>query len=347
VLKTTDRINHPTQGCDTEPLLELRDLRTQFITPQSVVSAVDGVSLSIRPGQTMALVGESGSGKSVTALSILRLFNRGDKVKISGQALWRNRQGEVIDLLALQENELRTFRGREIGFVFQDPGASLNPVFTIGAQIRETLEIHQSNEDSSLLAIQLLRDVGIADPDRRINAFPHQLSGGMRQRVMLAMTLACQPRFLIADEPTTALDVTIQAQMMRLLSEIQEKHNMAMLFITHDLALVSQIADRVAVMYAGQVVETGSVHELTNRPKHPYTKALLDCRPIRLYKDDGPDERILIPIKGRPPRSGDVSMGCRFAPRCNAQKDICMQNPISLEIFSGAESVRCLRWRDL
>ncbi len=347
MLKTTELEKNPMHSSDTEPLLELRDLRTQFVTPRSVVSAVDGVSLSIHPGQTMALVGESGSGKSVTALSILRLFNRGDTVKISGQALWKNRQGQVIDLLALPENELRTFRGREIGFVFQDPGASLNPVFTIGAQIRETLRIHQINEDAAVLAIQLLRDVGIADPERRINAYPHQLSGGMRQRVMLAMTLACKPRFLIADEPTTALDVTIQAQMMRLLSEIQAKHNMAMLFITHDLALVSQIADHVAVMYAGQVVETGAVHELTLHPKHPYTRALLDCRPIRRYKDQGPDERILIPIKGSPPRSGDISSGCRFSPRCHAQKDVCLQSPVPLEIFSSAQSVRCARWREL
>jgi len=329
-------------------LLEIQNLRTQFATRRGLLPAVDGVSLAIEPGQTLAVVGESGSGKSVTALSILRLFNRGDRVKMSGRILWKQTDGEQIDLASIDEAGLRQVRGGEIAVIFQDPGASLNPVFTVGSQIREALRRHRPAEDEEATAVALLRDVGIADPQRRIHAYPHQLSGGMRQRVMIAIALACRPRLLIADEPTTALDVTIQAQIMRLLSELKSRHQMALLFITHDLGLVAEIADQVAVMYAGQVVEAGPVAQVLREPRHPYTRALLDCRPSRLYSDTGPDERRLHPIPGVPPRPGTITTGCRFATRCAHQQAICRAGTIELETAPDqARQVRCLRWSSI
>ena len=343
-LQELNAVNRPTQG---EALLELRELKTSFVVGGKENCVVTGVSFAIAAGQTVALVGESGSGKSVTALSILRLFNRGDQVKLSGQALWRNRVGQVRDLLSLRPADLQKIRGSEIGFVFQDPGASLNPVFTIGSQLRETLRLHQPEQDATQLAIQLLEDVGIADAQRRLKAYPHQLSGGMRQRVMLAITLACQPRLLIADEPTTALDVTIQAQMMSLLADLQSKYGMALLFITHDLGLVAQIADAVIVMYAGQIVEHGTVAQVIEQPQHPYTRALLACRPVRHYRDDGPDDRVMKPIEGRPPEVVGLLQGCRFAPRCQYQQEACRDHSIALQTIAEAQSVRCDRWREL
>jgi oligopeptide/dipeptide ABC transporter ATP-binding protein len=330
------------------PLLEIRDLRTRFATRRGLLPAVDGVSLSIDPGQTLAVVGESGSGKSVTALSILRLFNRGDTALLSGEILWRLADGGIVDLAGLDETGLRRVRGREIAVIFQDPGASLDPVFTVGGQIREALRRHQPAEDSDETAIALLRDVGIADPQRRIHAYPHQLSGGMRQRVMIAIALACRPRLLIADEPTTALDVTIQAQIMRLLAELKSRHRMSLLFITHDLGLVAEIADRVAVMYAGQVVESGPVDQVLRAPLHPYTRALLDCRPVRHYRDTGPDERKLHPIPGAPPRPGSITTGCRFAPRCAHRQAACSDGTIALESAADQDrQIRCLRWESI
>jgi oligopeptide/dipeptide ABC transporter ATP-binding protein len=330
------------------PILELRELRTCFDTPGGERPAVDGVSLSIHPGETLAVVGESGSGKSVTALSVLRLFNRGDRVRLTGQALWTRADGEPVDLLSLDSARLQAVRGREIAMIFQDPGASLDPLFTIGDQIREALRKHRPSDDSNERAAALLADVGIADPLQRIHAYPHQLSGGMRQRVMIALALACRPRLLIADEPTTALDVTIQSQIMRLLADLKARHGMALLFITHDLGLVSDIADRVAVMYAGQVVESGPVDTVLSAPLHPYTRALLECRPVRHYRDQAEDERILRPIPGAPPRPGSIREGCRFAPRCAYRADPCTTHAIELD--RGGEtsrSVRCRRWQEL
>jgi oligopeptide/dipeptide ABC transporter ATP-binding protein len=330
------------------PLLGLEKLRTEFATPRGMVRAVDGVDLSIDAGETLAIVGESGSGKSVTALSILRLFTRADRAQVSGRVVWRGRDGAALDLAALDERRLRDIRGSDIAVVFQDPSASLNPVFSIGAQIREAVRRHHPRVDANARAIDLLRDVGIADPERRVGSFPHQLSGGMRQRAMIAIALACAPRLLIADEPTTALDVTIQAQIMRLLAELKRRHGMALLFITHDLALVSEIADRVAVMYAGQVVETGPVDAVLRRPTHPYTRALLACRPMRRYREDAPDERILETIPGAPPRPGAIEKGCRFAPRCTAVIASCRSvDAVALEASGDGRSVRCLRWRDI
>ena len=355
VIAGTPYTTSPDRGADrtglpssTPSLLEIEALRTEFLTASGVLPAVDGVSLTLSSGETLAVVGESGSGKSVTALSILRLFNRGDRAHMHGAIRWRLADGSTIDLAQLAEPALRSIRGREIAVIFQDPGASLDPVFTVGAQIREALRRHRPGEDAERIAVELLRDVGIADPERRVAAYPHQLSGGMRQRVMIAIALACRPRLLIADEPTTALDVTIQAQIMRLLADLKRKYGMALLFITHDLGLVAEIADRVAVMYAGQVVESGPVDQLLKQALHPYTRALLECRPKRHYRDSGEDERVLLPIPGAPPRPGSIERGCRFAARCAYREARCTLDPVDLELAQApGVQVRCLRWREL
>ena len=316
------------------PLLRISDLKVAF--KGGAIQAVDGVDLSIAAGETLAVVGESGSGKSVTALSVLRLFGRDDGAVAAGRIDWR---GE--DLLAMPEAELRRRRGKDIAIIFQDPGASLNPVFTVGAQIAEVLHRHNGTAKREAMgqALDLLRDVGIADPERRIASYPHQLSGGMRQRVMIAIALACSPGLLIADEPTTALDVTIQAQILHLLKDLQARTGMALLFITHDLELVADIADRIAVMYAGQVVESGPAAEVLARPLHPYTRALLDCRPHR-----GADGTVhFAPIPGAPPR-GVFVRSCRFAPRCTLAEPACTQAPIAFEEAAPGRETRCRRW---
>ncbi len=319
------------------PLLEVRDLSVAF--RGGAIQAVDGVDLAICAGETLAVVGESGSGKSVTALAVLRLFGRDDGAAARGRILWH---GE--DLLPMPEAALRRYRGREIAIIFQDPGASLNPVFTIGEQIAEVLRRHEglSKNRAAVRALELLRDVGIADPERRIRSYPHQLSGGMRQRVMIAVALACSPQLLIADEPTTALDVTIQAQILRLLKSLQAHTGMALMFITHDLELVADIADRIAVMYAGQVVETGPAAQVLSRPRHPYTRALLECRPHR-----GPDGLVhFAPIPGSPPR-GVFPQGCRFAARCALVEPACSAGAVKLERVEAAHDSRCRRWSAL
>lgn len=319
------------------PLLEISDLTVAF--KGGAIPAVDGVDFSISAGETLAVVGESGSGKSVTALAVLRLFGREDGVVAGGKILWR---GE--DLLAMPEALLRQKRGREIAIIFQDPGASLNPVFTIGEQIAEVLRRHNGTpkRDALRQALDLLRDVGIADPEQRIGGYQHQLSGGMRQRVLIAIALACSPSLLIADEPTTALDVTIQAQILRLLKALQARTGMGLLFITHDLELVADIADRIAVMYAGQVVEAGPAALVLARPLHPYTRALLDCRPHR-----GADGIVqFVPIPGAPPR-GVFPHGCRFAARCTLAEEACAAAPIALETTDTARQSRCRRWAAL
>jgi oligopeptide/dipeptide ABC transporter ATP-binding protein len=318
-------------------LLQISGLSVAF--KSGAIQAVDGVDLSLAAGETLAVVGESGSGKSVTALAVLRLFGHDDGVVASGRILWR---GE--DLLPMPEALLRQRRGREIAIIFQDPGASLNPVFTIGNQISEVLRRHNGTpkQEAQRQALNLLRDVGIADPERRIASYPHQLSGGMRQRVMIAIALACSPRLLIADEPTTALDVTIQAQILGLLKALQVRTGMALMFITHDLELVADIAERIAVMYAGQIVETGPVAEVLARPLHPYTRALLQCRPHR-----GADGLVhFAAIPGAPPR-GVFPGGCRFAPRCALAEAACTTAPISLEFAAKARETRCRRWSGL
>ncbi|NLX07660.1 MAG: ABC transporter ATP-binding protein [Phycisphaerae bacterium] len=288
--------------------LVVEDLRTYFQTEEGVARAVDGVSFSVPRGKTVALVGESGCGKSVTALSILRLVEKPAGRIVGG----RVRLGD-LDLLGLSERQMRAVRGDRIAMIFQEPMTALNPVFTIGNQLVEAIRLHQdlSSRQSRELAAELLGKVGIPEPAERLRSYPHQLSGGMRQRAMIAMALACQPDLLIADEPTTALDVTIQAQILRLLNSLQKQMHMSVLFITHDLGVVAQSADYVVVMYAGKVVERADVHDLFEHPLHPYTRGLLDALP-RLGRRKGD----LKTIPGQVPNPVDPPKGCRFHPRC-------------------------------
>jgi oligopeptide transport system ATP-binding protein len=293
------------------PLLEVRDLATHFHTREGVVRAVDGVSFAVERGRTLAIVGESGCGKSVTALSIMGLIPRPPAEIAGGEVLFRGR-----DLTALDEEALEDVRGREIAMIFQDPMTSLNPTLTIGTQVTEVLRRHlgRSRREARDRAVELLDEVGIPSPATRLDDYPHRLSGGMRQRVMIAMAIACNPALLIADEPTTALDVTVQAQVLDLLDELRQEHEMAMIIITHDMGVVAEVADDVLVMYAGQVVEQADVEELFDHPEHPYTEALLGALPQ--LEDVGVRERRLTAIPGRPPDLIDPPAVCRFAARC-------------------------------
>ena len=293
------------------PLLEVRDLRTHFFTRDGVVRAVDGVSLSVDRGRTLGLVGESGCGKSVLALSIIGLIPRPPARIVGGEVVF---DGE--DLTALSERELEDVRGKRIAMVFQDPMTSLNPTLTIGTQLVETIRRHTDvpKREARRRAVELLDEVGIPKPEARIRDYPHRLSGGMRQRVMIAMALSCEPDLLIADEPTTALDVTVQAQVLDLLDDLRRERDMAMVVITHDMGVIAEVADEVAVMYAGQIVEQSPVRELFARPEHPYTEALLGALP-QLEDRSARDGR-LTAIAGRPPDLLDPPTGCRFAARC-------------------------------
>ena len=297
-------------------LLDVRDLQTQFHTSGGVVRAVDGVSWDVRAGETVALVGESGCGKSVSALSVMRLVSAPAGRIVAGQIRFKGR-----DLLALSEDEMRKVRGREIGMIFQEPMTSLNPVLTIGRQLTETLEIHlgMTPAQSRARAGEILGLVGISDPERRLRQYPHQFSGGMRQRIMIAMALSCNPALILADEPTTALDVTIQAQILELLKDLSRKLGVAMLMITHNLGVVARYADRVNVMYAGRIVERGTAREIYANPRHPYTLGLLRSVP-RL---DEPRKSRLDPISGQPPDLTRLPPGCAFAPRCAFVVDRC------------------------
>jgi oligopeptide/dipeptide ABC transporter ATP-binding protein len=329
------------------PVLAVRGLKTWFFTDAGVVRAVDGVTLGVGEGETLALVGESGSGKSVTGLSIMRLLARTTARVVDGTIGFHRRDGGVVDLATAPEAVMQGLRGREIATVFQDPLSSLNPVFTVGDQIMEPIRIHTgvSRREARARAIGLLEQVGIPDPGTRIGDYPHQFSGGMRQRVMIAVALACDPRLLIADEPTTALDVTIQAQIVALLRRLQGERRMAMIFVTHDLKLVGEIADRVAVMYCGQIVEEGPIAEVLARPRHPYTRALLDCMPRR--RDAAGARRVLHPIPGAAPDPLAPPEGCRFHPRCRHAEDPCRHCEMVLEAVSGTHATRCRRWRDI
>ncbi|MBI2359775.1 MAG: ABC transporter ATP-binding protein [Deltaproteobacteria bacterium] len=298
-------------------MLQVENLKTHFFTRWGVVKAVDGVSFSLREGETLGLVGESGSGKSVTCLSILRLVPKPAGRIVGGQILFEGR-----DLLSLGEREMRKYRGRQISMILQDPLTTLNPVFTIGAQVREPLRIHRLVERDSVKqrVLELLRLVRIPAAESRLENYPHQFSGGMRQRVVGAAAIACQPKLLIADEPTTSLDVTIQAQYLRLLKEIQRRSKLALLFVTHDLGIVAKICDRVAVMYAGRIVEEAAVRELFSAPAHPYSQGLLHSLP-KLH------QRIarLPSIEGTPPLLSNLPPGCPFAPRCPKVMSICRE----------------------
>ncbi len=300
-----------------ELLLDLRGLKTHYRAEGGIVRAVDGVSLRIRAGETAGLVGESACGKSAAALSIMRLIEPGQGWIAGGEALWRGR-----DLFALDERQMRRVRGREIAMVFQDPFASLNPVYTIGAQIREAVRLHRraDRREARGIAREALARVRIPDPDACMRKYPHQLSGGMQQRAMIGMALSCAPALLIADEPTTALDVTIQAQILDLLVEIQASTGMALLLITHDLGVISRMAGRISVMYAGKIVEEGPTGELLSSPRHPYTRAL-----IRSIPRIGDRRRRLEAIGGAVPDPLDLPSGCRFHPRCGLAEGPCRE----------------------
>ena len=320
----------------------MHDLQTSFfLGGRDPLVAVDGVGFRVDPGETLAIVGESGSGKSVTALSIMRLLP--PRVgRITGGSI---RLGDR-DLTGLPEEEMRAIRGKEIGMIFQEPMTSLNPVHTVGAQIAEVLIEHEevTVSEARQQAIAMLETVGISEPGRRVDSYPHEMSGGMRQRAMIAMALACRPKLLIADEPTTALDVTIQAQILDLMEELQDQLGMAIIFITHDLGVVAQMARRVVVMYAGQVVETGPVEEIFERPRMPYTSGLIASIP-RLGTT-GHGQRLRT-IPGSVPALSELQAGCRFSTRCPHVEPTCTTTIPALEQISSGHEARCLRWQEL
>jgi oligopeptide/dipeptide ABC transporter ATP-binding protein len=318
-----------------QPLLEVRDLRTSFFTAQGEVRAVDGVSFSVAPGKLTGLVGESGSGKTVSVLSIMRLLPDGARI-IDGSIAF-----EGVDLLRLTEAEMRAMRGARIAMIFQEPMTSLNPVFTIGSQIGEAIRLHQrtTRRETRERTVEALRMVGIADPDRRAGDYPHQLSGGMRQRVMIAMALACNPKVLIADEPTTALDVTIQAQILDLIRDLQARLGLAVILVTHDLGIVAQYADDVTILYAARVMEQTSTAELFRNPLNPYTKGLLASIP----GIDGQRHHRLQAIPGSIPSALHPPSGCRFHPRCPIAIEDCARAEPRLELKAPAHYAACIR----
>jgi oligopeptide/dipeptide ABC transporter ATP-binding protein len=317
------------------PLLEIRNLQIDFGRAPNALRAVDGVWLTLEPGKTLGLVGESGSGKSVTALSIARLLASPPAFYAGGEILLEGR-----DVLKMRAAELRGIRGGLVSYVFQEPGASLDPVFRIGNQIKEALKLHRPEAATDAEVVRLLKLVGIPAPEARARRYPHEMSGGMQQRAMIAMALAPQPKLLVADEPTTALDVTIQAQIIELLSRLREQLGMAILLITHNLGIVGDLADQVAVMYAGQIVETAPARELLKRPLHPYTRALMNSVPSL----EGEAGR-LATIPGTVPRLGAFPPGCRFHPRCPIAKAECSEKiPELLEVEPG-RFVRCPFWQ--
>ena len=318
-------------------LLEVKNLHTYFQTREGLVCAVEGVSFHLGRGELLGLVGESGCGKSMTALSIMRLVAAPGKI-VAGEILFEGR-----NLLQLSNAEMRDVRGNDIAMIFQDPMTSLNPVFTVGEQIAEALRLHRglSRKAARAAAIEAMREVSIPDPALRADDYPHQLSGGMRQRVMIAMALACDPKLLIADEPTTALDVTIQAQILDLLNQLRGTRELAVLLITHDLGVVAEVAERVAVMYTGKIVEESPVDELFARPKHPYTEGLLRSVPKLTAKDVARAERLQT-IEGTVPKPTALPPGCHFEPRCQYRMPRCREGEIPLyDVIPGVQ-VRCV-----
>ena len=324
--------NHP--GLLKQRLLNVENLSVDFQIRGRTVTAIESVDLNVQSGETVAIVGESGSGKSVTSLAIMGLIRKPGVIRTGTISF----NGE--DLLALPVRKRRKYLGKDLSMIFQEPAVSLNPSFTIESQITEVLKLHDDLNRSARhdKALALLAEVGISDPDSCLKSWPHQLSGGMNQRVMIAMAIACNPSLLIADEPTTALDVTVQAQILNLLQKLQHKNNMGMVFITHDLAIIPDIAHRVVVMYAGQVVESCLVTDLFQQPQHPYTEALLRSLPASHKYGD---ER-LYSIKGAPPKAGEVLIGCRFYNRCNYAKRHCnREHPELIKTDASSSSVRC------
>ena len=321
------------------PLLAVEDLRTWFYTRDGIVRAVDGVSCHVHAGETLALVGESGCGKSVTSLSIMRLVQSPPGKVVGGRLLFEGR-----DLLELDEAEMRRIRGNEISMIFQEPMTSLNPVLTIGKQVGEVFELHQRLGHAQALerAAEMLQRVKIPEPARRLAQYPHELSGGMRQRVMIAMALACNPKLLIADEPTTALDVTIQAQILDLMRELKAQTRAAIVLITHDLGVVAEMAQRVVVMYAGRKVEEAPVEALFERPRHPYTRGLIGSIPrLEDAELDAIERKRLVEIPGMVPSLKDDAPGCLFAPRCAFAQARCHAEYPPLERKAAGHSVAC------
>ena len=322
----------------TSPLIEIKNLQTHFFTDDGVVKAVEDVSLTIPKGKTLGLVGESGCGKSVTALSIIRLISNPGKI-VGGTITLYDDEDQPTVLSELPESEMRKLRGNAMSMIFQEPMTSLNPVFTIGSQVMEAILLHQqvSRQEARDLAIEMLTKVRIPAPEKRLGEYPHQFSGGMRQRVMIAMALACRPRLLIADEPSTALDVTIQAQILDLLRELQADTGMSILIITHDLGVIAELADEVAVMYASKVVERAPVAELFSNPRHPYTHGLFHSKP----KPGAPKGTSLYAIDGMVPSPLRFPAGCKFHPRCPHCQDACQGDEPSLVEINNAHFSAC------
>lgn len=316
-------------------ILDIKNLRTGFDTDDGSVVAVDDVSFQLRKGETLGIVGESGCGKSVTSLSIMRLIPMPPGKNLGGQVLYNG-----TDLLKLSDAEMRKIRGNEISMIFQEPMTSLNPVFTVGDQIGETVALHQNlpKEKVRKKAIEMLDLVGIPEPHIRVDNYPHELSGGMRQRVMIAIALSCNPNILIADEPTTALDVTIQAQILELINQLQKDLGTAVIMITHDLGVVAEVCDEVAVMYAGRIIEYGGVEDIFYRPRHQYTRGLLDSIPDF---ESGKKLKHLNTIPGMVPSLFNLPQGCRFADRCSAAKPDCKDNYPDLTHFEGIHKAAC------
>ncbi|CQH61718.1 ABC-type transport system ATP-binding protein (probable substrate dipeptide/oligopeptide) [Halobacterium hubeiense] len=336
----SDTMTTPTDADDRETLLSVSNLRTSFYTDKEVIRAVDGVDFEIRAGETVGIVGESGSGKSVTARSIMGLVESPGRIEPDSSIQYRGNE-----LTTNSESEWQDIRGGDIAMVFQDPLTSLNPVYTVGNQIKEALRLHQNlrGSEATKEATRLLQEVGIPDAPRRLREYPHQFSGGMRQRAVIAMALACDPSVLICDEPTTALDVTIQAQILELLDKIQEEEGIGIMFITHDMGVIAEVSDRVNVMYAGEFVESAPVEDLFENPKHPYTQGLLESIPS---KNAG--KRRLDTIEGEVPTPTDDPTYCRFAPRCPKAFDECeVVHPESVQVQSDVDhSAACLLYPD-
>ena len=314
-------------------LLEIKNLKTHFFTHEGTVKAVDGVSFKINQGETLGIVGESGSGKSVTALSVMRLIPHPPGKIVGGEIYFEGK-----DLLKLDDKEIRKMRGKKISMIFQEPMTSLDPVFTIGHEIGEVIQLHQelSNEEARKKSIEILKVVGMPDVEKRIDNYPHELSGGMRQRVMIAMALSCNPTLLIADEPTTALDVTIQAQILRLINDLKDKFGASVMLITHDLGVIAEMCDNVAVMYAGNIVEYTDVYTLFNNPLHPYTKGLSKSMPRMNVEAEHLDA-----IPGMVPNLLDLPSGCPFHPRCDLSFKKCVEEMPELIEIENSHLVRC------
>ncbi|MFI6602312.1 ABC transporter ATP-binding protein [Nonomuraea sp. NPDC050536] len=336
---TTTEVLPAEGGLGNEPLLAVDDLHVEFHTRAGVVRAVNGVSYSLNPGETLAVLGESGSGKSVTAQAIMGILDMPPARIPRGEIRFRG-----TDLLKLSEEARTQVRGQRIAMVFQDALSALNPVFTVGWQISEMFRVHRgmSKRDSLKKAVELMERVRIPAAKQRLNDYPHQFSGGMRQRIMIAMSIALDPEVLIADEPTTALDVTVQAQIMELLGELQRESNMGMILITHDLGVVADVADKISVMYGGRIVENAPVHDIYRAPAHPYTKGLLESIPRVDQK--GQD---LYAIKGTPPNLLDMPTGCAFHPRCPYRQDTCVTEVPPLHQISSSRSSACHYWREV